>query len=83
MAILGFIDNIREKIELYKLEQRYTRRSKRTTFVSTAEYINGEYVYSGSSLTLKSSNGSSNGWMDKREPSVRVKQIVKRHSTIF
>ncbi len=80
---MGLIDNLRDKYELYKLEQRYTRRTKRTTFISTAEYVNGEYVYTGSPLTLKSSNGSSNAWMDKQQPNIRVKQVWKRQSAMF
>src|SRR3954451_4926879 len=32
-------------IELFRLEQRYTRRKRRTTFISNAQYVDGEYVY--------------------------------------
>jgi hypothetical protein len=32
-------------IELFKLEQRYTRRKRRTTFISDAQYVNGEYIH--------------------------------------
>lgn len=33
-------------IELFRLEQRYTRRKNRSTFVSEAQYVDGEYIYS-------------------------------------
>ena len=34
------------EIELFRLERRYTtRRSRRTTFISEAQYVDGEYVY--------------------------------------
>jgi len=45
---MGFFDKLQSKIELYRLEQRYTRRKRRTTFISEAQYIDGEYVYHGS-----------------------------------
>ena len=41
------------EIELYKLEQRYTRRKGRTTFTSEAQYVNGEYIYTTSDLSAK------------------------------
>lgn len=51
---------INSKLELFRLEQRYTRhRSKRTTFVSDATYVDGEYVYA-STNTSPSTTGSSN-----------------------
>ncbi|KAG0642821.1 hypothetical protein HOY80DRAFT_1035380 [Tuber brumale] len=42
---MGFFDKLQSKIELFKLEQRYTKRKRRTTFISEAQYIDGEYVY--------------------------------------
>ncbi|KAI7126163.1 hypothetical protein KC352_g32050, partial [Hortaea werneckii] len=45
------IDSLRSKYELYRLEQRYTRRDKRTTFASGAQYVDGEYIYSPTSTT--------------------------------
>ncbi|OQO11517.1 hypothetical protein B0A48_03244 [Cryoendolithus antarcticus] len=33
---MGLMDNLRAKYDLYRLEQRYTRRDKRTTFISNA-----------------------------------------------
>jgi len=49
-ANMGLIDLLQQKIELFRLEQRYTRgRKNRSTFVSEAQYVNGEYIYSPSS----------------------------------
>lgn len=82
---MGFMDHLRNKYELYKLEQRYTRRDKRTTFASGAQYVDGEYVYSPTSST-KSGSGSFGG---KRMSTVQVKEIFssggggKRASRIF
>ena len=65
---VNIIDRIQAKIELFRLEQRYTRRrNRRSTFVSNAIYVDGEYVYNtpnttGSSTatgaTTKTSNSS-------------------------
>ena len=42
----SFIDRIQAKIELFRLEKRYTRRrERRSTFRSNAVYVDGEYVY--------------------------------------
>ncbi|KAL8377286.1 hypothetical protein RB595_008122 [Gaeumannomyces hyphopodioides] len=39
----GFIERIQAKIELFRLEQRYTkRRNRRSTFVSNAVYVDGD-----------------------------------------
>jgi len=79
---MGFMENLRNKVELYRLEQRYTKRDKRTTFISTARYVDGEYVYHGSPLSVKSSNsfgsGSSSGGSSER-----VKKVFNRQSKIF
>ncbi|KAF3934324.1 hypothetical protein ABW19_dt0208981 [Dactylella cylindrospora] len=49
---MGLFEKLSAKIELFKLEQRYTKRSRRTTFICDAYYIDGEYVY-GPSMTQK------------------------------
>ncbi|KAH9828378.1 UbiH, 2-polyprenyl-6-methoxyphenol hydroxylase [Teratosphaeria destructans] len=51
---MGLLTSLRAKYELYRLEQRYTRREKRTTFISGAHYVDGEYVYNVSALGAKS-----------------------------
>ncbi|CAG8074060.1 unnamed protein product, partial [Penicillium nalgiovense] len=56
------------KLELYRLEQRYARRKHRSTFSTGAQYVDGEYVYSGArsptSTVSKHSTGSwrPSGW---------------------
>lgn len=60
----SIFERIQAKIELFRLEQRYTRRrNRRSTFVSHAIYVDGEYVYqtpnaTGSSHNSQSSAGS-------------------------
>lgn len=52
------IERIQAKLELLRLEKRYTRhRSRRSTFVSNAIYVDGEYVYQNP-LSTGSSNAS-------------------------
>lgn len=42
----GLLNRLQAKLELFRLEQRYTRhRNRRSTFVSKAVYVDGEYVY--------------------------------------
>ncbi len=49
---MGLIDRIHAKIELFRLEQRYTRRRhRRSTFVSNAIYVDGEYIYNSPNTT--------------------------------
>ncbi|KAH6653953.1 hypothetical protein BKA67DRAFT_265623 [Truncatella angustata] len=56
---MGLFDKIQAKLELYRLEQRYTRnRNRRTTFISGAVYVDGEYVYQTPSSTGSSQNSS-------------------------
>ncbi|KAF1985882.1 hypothetical protein K402DRAFT_421795 [Aulographum hederae CBS 113979] len=75
---MGFIEKLQAKLEIYRLEQRYTRgRDKRSTFTSDAQYINGEYVYSSPSAATPSgsANSSDTGsrercgrWTPRRRP---------------
>ncbi len=52
--MVNLIDLISSKIELFRLEQRYTkRRNRRSTFVSDAQYVDGEYIYNIPSPTNK------------------------------
>jgi hypothetical protein len=51
--MVNILDLISQKIELFRLEQRYTkRRHRRSTFVSDATYVDGEYIYSSPSPTV-------------------------------
>lgn len=79
---MGLLDSLRSKYELYRLEQRYTRRDKRTTWISGAQYVDGEYVYNQSpdySPKSSSSTGSKESWgrgfNAKRASTVRVKEV--------
>lgn len=58
----SLFDLLHQKIELFRLEQRYTRhRHRRSTFVSDAIYVDGEYIYNTSSSNSPySSHNSSN-----------------------
>lgn len=85
---MGLIDNLKAKLEIYRLEQRYTRRDKRTTWVSGAQYVDGEYVYgnesSVSSPTSTSSKGSNNtnssAFSRKLSPGVKVAEVFSSSS---
>jgi hypothetical protein len=56
---MGLIERIQAKIELFRLEQRYTRRRhRRSTFVSNAVYVDGEYIYQSPNTTGSSANTS-------------------------
>jgi hypothetical protein len=55
----NFLQKIQAKIELYRLEQRYTRnRNRRSTFISNAVYVDGEYVYNTPNNTGSSTSSS-------------------------
>jgi len=48
--MVNLFDLLQQKLELFRLEQRYTRRrNRRSTFVSEAQYVDGEYIYSPTS----------------------------------
>ncbi|KAJ9492460.1 hypothetical protein VN97_g767 [Penicillium thymicola] len=60
---MGLIHKLQAKLELYRLEQRYARRKHRSTFSTGAQYVDGEYVYSGaSSPTSTVSKNSTGSW---------------------
>ena len=65
----GLIERIQAKIELFRLEQRYTRRrNRRSTFVSGAIYVDGEYVYQTPTSTGSSGYTSSNSEVSSPTP---------------
>ena len=69
----GLFERIQAKIELFRLEQRYTRRRhRRSTFVSNAIYVDGEYIYQTPASTGNSSSGntSSSSSHDVSSPTV-------------
>ncbi|KAL6870304.1 hypothetical protein J3F83DRAFT_672428 [Trichoderma novae-zelandiae] len=55
----SLFERIQAKLELFRLEQRYTRRrNRRSTFVSNAVYVDGEYVYQTPNSTGSSTESS-------------------------
>ncbi|KAF2134872.1 hypothetical protein P153DRAFT_278877 [Dothidotthia symphoricarpi CBS 119687] len=73
---MGFFDKLQARLELYRLEQRYTRREKRTTFISDAHYVDGEYVYASSPSSAKTSS-STNSKRFSKLPAVRIKEMAR------
>ncbi|RDA87019.1 hypothetical protein CP532_3210 [Ophiocordyceps camponoti-leonardi (nom. inval.)] len=60
----SLLTRIQAKLELFRLEQRYTRhRHRRSTFVSNAVYVDGEYVFQ-TPVTTGSSAGCSTTRVD-------------------
>lgn len=56
---MHLLDLINSKLELFRLEQRYTRRrNRRSTFVSEAQYVDGEYIYSPTSTKFSAAGSS-------------------------
>ena len=55
----NLFERIQAKLELFRLEQRYTRRrSRRSTFQSNAVYVDGEYVYQTPNTTGSSTDSN-------------------------
>ncbi|GAO19736.1 uncharacterized protein UV8b_01394 [Ustilaginoidea virens] len=55
----SLLDRIQAKLEIFRLEQRYTRRrNRRSTFQSNAIYVDGEYVFQTPSSTGSSADSS-------------------------
>ncbi|KAL1311046.1 hypothetical protein AAFC00_001260 [Neodothiora populina] len=82
---MGFMEQLRAKYEIYRLEQRYTRRDKRKTYTTGATYVDGEYVYGDSPTTSTTTTNSSATWGEsmngrlgasKRNAGVKVKDIM-------
>lgn len=65
---MHLMDLIHSKIELFRLEQRYTRRrNRRSTFVSEAQYVDGEYIYSPNSAYSANRSAGNNSSSDSEE----------------
>ncbi|KAF2240774.1 hypothetical protein BU26DRAFT_441978 [Trematosphaeria pertusa] len=73
---MGLIEKLQARLELYRLEQRYTRREKRTTFFSDAQYVDGEYVYASSPTSTKTSSSTSSKRLSKG-PAVRIREFAR------
>jgi hypothetical protein len=57
----SLLERIQAKLELFRLEQRYTRhRHRRSGFVSQAVYVDGEYVYQTPNSTGSSTDSNGN-----------------------
>lgn len=55
----SLLDKIQAKLELFRLEKRYTRsRHRRSAFVSNAIYVDGEYIFQNSTGSSTSSDAS-------------------------
>ncbi|MCJ1391948.1 hypothetical protein MMC18_004815 [Xylographa bjoerkii] len=65
---MGFLEKLQEKLELYRLEQRYTRRKNKPAF--EAQYIDGEYIY-----TTPSSAGCGSQRSPKRASKIRIWEV--------
>jgi len=85
--MVSLFELLHQKIEIFRLEQRYTkRRNRRSTFVSEAQYVDGEYIYSPtSSYSTKCSAGSSDSEVepaarddDKIEKDVRASRRMSK-----
>ncbi|KAF2746987.1 hypothetical protein M011DRAFT_403471 [Sporormia fimetaria CBS 119925] len=80
---MGFFEKLQARLELYRLEQRYTRRDKRTTFYSDAQYVDGEYVYATSptsSTKSASTNNTANSRHGGRSATSRLKDLTRAGS---
>jgi len=43
---MGILGKLQDKIEIYRLEQQYTRRKNKSGYANLkADYVDGEYVY--------------------------------------
>lgn len=71
---MSLMEKLQARLELYRLEQRYTRREKRTTFISEAQYVDGEYVYASSPSSANSSTTTSSKRFSKM-PAIRIKEL--------
>jgi hypothetical protein len=74
--MVSLVDLLHSKLELFRLEQRYTRRrNRRSTFVSEAQYVDGEYIYSPTSA--KFSTGSSDSEEERSKESKGSKRMSR------
>jgi hypothetical protein len=78
----GFFEKLQAKIELFRLEQRYTRnRHRRSTFISNAVYVDGEYIYQTPNSTGSSTSTNVSGEGRRRshdEPSSPTEEAPER-----
>lgn len=64
--MMSLLDRLYDRIELFRLEQRYMRRRNRDA--PKAQYVDGEYIYTPTtSYSAKCSGGNSDNEADTRE----------------
>jgi hypothetical protein len=81
---MGLLTSLRAKLEIYRLEQRYTRRDKRSTWVSGAQYVDGEYVYGNeSTVSSPTSSTNSNGSRSSRASGFTGKMAGVKVAEVF
>lgn len=57
--VFDLLDRLQAKLEILRLEKRYARRrNRRSTFVSNAVYVDGEYIYNTPNTTGSSTASS-------------------------
>ncbi|KAH7409979.1 hypothetical protein DE146DRAFT_751696 [Phaeosphaeria sp. MPI-PUGE-AT-0046c] len=76
---MGIFEKLQARLELYRLEQRYTRREKRTTFYSDAQYVDGEYVYTSAPSSANSSS-TKNSRRFSKMPAIGIKELRRAGS---
>ncbi|KXJ90271.1 hypothetical protein Micbo1qcDRAFT_176796 [Microdochium bolleyi] len=77
----SLMQKLQAKLELFRLEQRYTRnRHRRSTFQSNAVYVDGEYVYQTPNSTGSSNSSSSTPPIQEYE-SDRRRNSVEEHGS--
>ncbi|KAH7118804.1 hypothetical protein B0J11DRAFT_440289 [Dendryphion nanum] len=74
---MGLFEKFQAKLELYRLEQRYTRREKRTTFISDAQYVDGEYIYASSPTSSTKSSSTNNSRRFSKAPAIRIRELAR------
>ena len=80
---MGLLDSLRAKLEIYRLEQRYTRRDKRSTWVSGAHYVDGEYVYGNESTVSSPTSSTNSGGSSKHSGGFASKMSGVKVSEVF
>jgi len=77
--MVNLIDLLHSKLELFRLEQRYTRRrNRRSTFVSEAQYVDGEYIYSPSSAKFSTGSDSEEERATKESRDIKGSKRLSR-----
>ncbi|KAI1100559.1 hypothetical protein F4804DRAFT_318692 [Jackrogersella minutella] len=77
----SIFEKIQAKIELFRLEQRYTRnRHRRSAFISNAVYVDGEYIFQTPNNTGSSTNSSSTSASSPMEETRRHSVVIEEPS---